>query len=67
MARKEDEQSSLVTVGSGLAALKDLKLDRSMSLSVGRRAANDLLVSVFPSKTSRDFILLNLQKAQDGR
>lgn len=63
---RTDKKSSMATLGSSVAALQQLNLDDSVSLSVGRRQANELLTKAFPDKATRDFILLNLQKADNG-
>lgn len=50
-----------------LNTLRDLKLDNSLTLSNGRRAADEALKIVMPDKPTRDFILLNLTKNADEK
>lgn len=45
-----------------LQVLRDLKLDSSLSLSDGRRAASELLSKIGINQATRDFVLLNLIK-----
>lgn len=58
---------ALTSMGEIFAAMRRVKIDKKLSASGGRAAADKQLKESIPDKVTRDFILLNLYRAEDGK
>lgn len=58
---------SLISMGKLFEAMTKVEIPDSLKMSEGRELANQQLMNAIPSKETRDFVLMNLVKADGGR
>lgn len=49
------------------AAMRRVKIDNGLSAAQGRAVAAEQIEDLIPDKVTRDFILLNLYRTEDGK
>lgn len=58
---------ALKNMGEIFAAMRRVKIDSGLSAAEGRAMADKQIMKYIPDKVTRDFILLNLYRAGDGK
>lgn len=58
---------ALKNMGEIFAAMRRVKIDLGLSAAEGRAMADKQIMDFIPDKVTRDFILLNLYRAHDGK
>lgn len=58
---------ALKNMGEIFAAMHSVRVEKGLSPSDGRESADQQIKPIIADKVTRDFILMNLYRADDGR